>query len=369
MEELFAGYQAVTPLFEVIETDKKGRPLLKQPENAVESTEQDAGGGGEQGVRKRLGTNRERRGRGKEMDPREEKTVFVGNLPPSITRRKLKQLFGQKGKVESVRLRSMVVEKGKLPVRIAKRKQTQMTSSAINSYVVFSEKDAAGKALDLNGALVGDRHIRVDMATGGKEHTHDRSVFVGGLPYAVDDEEFREAFEIFGEVEAVRVIRERITGIGKGFGFVTFRDKSGVMFALQNNKKTEVKGQRVRITRSQDMSRSHGTSSAGVAKFSGIQAKSSSSGVRIGTARVRRNTNGEVKTSGPSIARGLELSNPTNNKMTESKLGGAVGRETKTTVAVGGVRPSRTFHKKKEARKREREEMLSQKKKPKQLGQ
>ena len=354
MEELFSGYRAVTPQFKVLETDKTGRPRLQIPTDKTAKEKEDGGAGESKtpGVKTEYG----RRKRHAE-DPRKERTVFVGNLPPTITRRRLKQLFSQHGKVESVRLRSIVVEKGRLPVRVAKRKQEQISSSTINSYVVYTEEESARKALELNGASVGDRHIRVDVATGGREHIHERSVFVGGLPYGVDDEEFRTAFEKYGDVESVRVVREQKTGIGKGFGFVTYRDRSGVMFALQSSRKTELNGQKLRVMKSKDTtSRTH-RAAGSVAQFSGTQVKTAAEAVKTVTRkRAGRRVGGErVKKSDPARKR-FEQSKTEIRRRDGKDNGGENKTAKKVGVSEEGVRPSRTFHKKKEARKREKEE-------------
>ena len=342
MEELFSGYQAVTPEFKVLKTDKSGRLLS---EKAIDEGE---------GENERS-TKRGRRG---ETDPRGSRTVFVGSLPPTMTRRKLKQLFSQHGRVESVRLRSMVVEKGRLPVRVAKRKQQQITSSTINAYVVFSKEDEAEKAQALNGVLMGGRHIRVDSAVGGRDHhhQHDRSVFVGGLPYNVDEEEVREVFEKYGDVESVRVVREVKTGAGKGFGFVTFGDRSGVMFALQHGRGVELNGQKLRVMRSRDMTNTRGFDSTG-AKYSGLQ-----------TGRVKRregNESGRKNTGLKSGAKGrigpTKLVKKSKERVVTvgqaktARVGAGSGRERESSgVSSNAVRPSRLFHKKKEARQRQR---------------
>ena len=345
MDELFSGYEAVTPEFRVVETDRAGRPYLHPPTGNTDESGA--------GVKSEFGA----RGRRKrhEEDIRNERTVFVGNLPPTITRRKLKQLFSQHGKVESVRLRSMVVEKGRLPVRVAKRKQEQILSSNVNSYVVFTEEECARKALELNGALVGDRHIRVNMAARGKEHIHERSVFVGGLPYGIDDEELRTVFQKYGDVESVRVVREPKTGVGKGFGFVTFHERSGVMFALQSGRKMELNGQKLRVMKSKDMSQRE--KSGSVAKFSGTQVKGTTAAKSVtkkGGGRKVDRTN--VKKSGGVRRNSSQLKTVIKQRDGEDTSGGKETAKRGGAVSERVVRPSRTFHKKKEARKREKEQ-------------
>lgn len=141
--------------------------------------------------------SRDTRGCGKrnavEADPGENRTVFVGNLPMSMTKRKLRQLFSSFGKIETVRFRSAAVAQGKLPVRVARRLHRQLVGNTINSYVVFSSEEDANKSLTLNGHLVDERHIRVDQAKPTKNVL--RTVFVGNLPFAVDEEQLRGVFQ------------------------------------------------------------------------------------------------------------------------------------------------------------------------------
>ena len=89
------------------------------------------------------------------------------------------------------------------------------------------------------------RHIRVDLA--GKPsivqsevvYDHARSVFLGHLPFTVDDEDVIRLFnknkeypELRRSVEAVRIVRDRKTTLGKGIGFVLFKTKEQARTAL-----------------------------------------------------------------------------------------------------------------------------------------
>lgn len=46
------------------------------------------------------------------------------------------------------------------------------------------------------------------------------NIYVGNLPHEVTDEELREAFEAFGQVTSVNIIKDRYSGQSRGFGFV-----------------------------------------------------------------------------------------------------------------------------------------------------
>lgn len=45
-------------------------------------------------------------------------------------------------------------------------------------------------------------------------------LYVGNLAYQVTEDQLREAFESFGQVESVAIIKDKFSGQSKGFGFV-----------------------------------------------------------------------------------------------------------------------------------------------------
>jgi cold-inducible RNA-binding protein len=45
-------------------------------------------------------------------------------------------------------------------------------------------------------------------------------IYVGNLSYDVTEEELRQEFQAFGEVESVNILTDRYSGRPKGFGFV-----------------------------------------------------------------------------------------------------------------------------------------------------
>lgn len=49
-------------------------------------------------------------------------------------------------------------------------------------------------------------------------------LFVGGLPFAVNDDELNEIFAAHGTVASATVVKDRDTGRSKGFGFVEFEN-------------------------------------------------------------------------------------------------------------------------------------------------
>jgi RNA recognition motif-containing protein len=54
--------------------------------------------------------------------------------------------------------------------------------------------------------------------------TAGTKLYVGGLSYSMSDTALIRLFRQFGNVEAVRLIMDRMTGRSRAFGFVTFQD-------------------------------------------------------------------------------------------------------------------------------------------------
>jgi len=50
------------------------------------------------------------------------------------------------------------------------------------------------------------------------------NLYVGNLPYSVNDQELNEIFSEIGEVQAARVMNDRETGRSRGFGFVEMKN-------------------------------------------------------------------------------------------------------------------------------------------------
>ena len=180
-----------------------------------------------------------------------KRTIFIGNIPPTCTKKKLVKMFCRFGKIESVRFRCARGSK-MLPKRtIAKQgwANTEQCAEMV-AYVVFEWEDDTMKSLEANGAVLDDRHIRVDSVEGTSQHKHSHSVFVGNLPFTITNERLRDTLQQCGEIEGTRVVRDKKTGCGKGFGFVLFKEKSGVMFALKHAKHIEIDGRKLRIFKS-----------------------------------------------------------------------------------------------------------------------
>ncbi|XP_071405667.1 RNA-binding protein 34 [Pithys albifrons albifrons] len=180
----------------------------------------------------------------------DRRTVFVGNLPVTCTVQVLKSLFKKYGQIQSIRFRSLIPAEDTISKKVAAIKHKMHPNAKfINAYVVFKEECDAQKALKENGTEIASGfHIRVDTASKTSSHDNKRSVFLGNLPYDILDDAVREHFYVCGEVVGVRVVRDRKTGLGKGFGYVLFENTDAVHLALKLNNSV-LMGRKIRVQR------------------------------------------------------------------------------------------------------------------------
>ena len=73
-----------------------------------------------------------------------------------------------------------------------------------------------------------------------------KKLYVGNLPWSVDDGELESLFSGLGQVISARVITDRETGRSRGFGFVEMDDAGGSR-ALEEMNGKDVGGRPLRV--------------------------------------------------------------------------------------------------------------------------
>jgi RNA recognition motif-containing protein len=182
-----------------------------------------------------------------EDETKNDRTLFVGNLPLSMNDKKaITRLFKTYGKIESVRIRSIPLAGAKVDRAgdqdlvkkvCANANQFGDQKHSFNAYVVFETAAAMEAALVENNKLIDTRHIRVDKVN-PTLFDPNRSVFIGNLPYRIDEEEVREFFAKAlpngqADIEGIRLIRDPETLLGKGIGYLLLKEQSNVLLALR----------------------------------------------------------------------------------------------------------------------------------------
>ncbi|KAI9208800.1 uncharacterized protein BJ171DRAFT_405830, partial [Polychytrium aggregatum] len=151
---------------------------------------------------------------------------YVGNLDPRVNELLIQQIFSTAGEVVNVKI-------------IHDRAQYQ--NGGFNyGFVEFLDHRAAESALqNLNGRKIFSSEIRVNWAFTGsgssnqKEDTASHAhIFVGDLSAEVNDAVLAKAFSAFGSMSDARVMWDLNSGKSRGYGFVSFREKSDAEQAI-----------------------------------------------------------------------------------------------------------------------------------------
>ena len=76
-------------------------------------------------------------------------------------------------------------------------------------------------------------------------------LYVGNFPYSVDESQLREMFSSYGEIEEILLIKDKMSGRPKGFGFITFATQQGAESALALNGK-DLNGRALKVNMAQE---------------------------------------------------------------------------------------------------------------------
>jgi RNA recognition motif-containing protein len=78
--------------------------------------------------------------------------------------------------------------------------------------------------------------------------SNPNKVYVGNLPYSVDDAQMREMCAEFGEIKDVKVISDYATGRSKGFAFVEFTSEDAANKCVEGLNGREMDGRALNVT-------------------------------------------------------------------------------------------------------------------------
>jgi RNA recognition motif-containing protein len=73
------------------------------------------------------------------------------------------------------------------------------------------------------------------------------NIYVGNLSFEVTEEDLRQAFEAFGQVTSVNIIKDKYSGESRGFGFVEMPTKAEAESAITGLNEKELKGRTLRV--------------------------------------------------------------------------------------------------------------------------
>eukprot|EP00747_Dinoflagellata_sp_TGD_P102087 gnl/TRDRNA2_/TRDRNA2_168554_c2_seq3.p1 gnl/TRDRNA2_/TRDRNA2_168554_c2~~gnl/TRDRNA2_/TRDRNA2_168554_c2_seq3.p1 ORF type:complete len:532 (+),score=155.14 gnl/TRDRNA2_/TRDRNA2_168554_c2_seq3:132-1727(+) len=158
----------------------------------------------------------------------DERKIFVGNLPYSMSEHAVYEDFAKCGDIDRFDM-----------------PKTPDGRTSGHAFVYYNTEDGVAKALMLDGKPYHGKDIKVKRAVpqGSERRARDEksqeqkarddelTLFVGNLAYEVDEDVLREAFE---NVESVRMPRDA-DGNSRGVSFILFKTRAAVQSALEWN--------------------------------------------------------------------------------------------------------------------------------------
>ncbi|MED6211890.1 hypothetical protein PIB30_077916 [Stylosanthes scabra] len=182
------------------------------------------------------------------VEPPEEAKIFVGNLPYDVDSQKLAMLFEQAGTVE---IAEVIYNRDTDQSRGFGFVTMSTVEEAETAVEKFHRYDLGGRLLTVNKASPrGERPERPPRA-----FEPAFRIYVGNLPWDVDNARLEQIFSEHGKVVNARVVYDRESGRSRGFGFVTMTDESEMNDAIAALDGQSLDGRAIRVNVAEDRPR------------------------------------------------------------------------------------------------------------------
>ncbi|RWR97009.1 ribonucleoprotein, chloroplastic-like protein [Cinnamomum micranthum f. kanehirae] len=215
--------------------------------------------------------------------PAEDAKIFVGNLPYDIESADLAELFNKAGIVETAEViynrendqsrgfgfvTMSAVEEAEKAVEMFHRYGDGCKTTVkllITNYMNMSipkpeksdsvnsalEQDVKGRLLTVN--MAAPRGSRVERSP--REFEPAFRIYVGNLPWGVDDARLEQVFSEHGKVIEARVVHDRESGRSRGFGFVKMSSQAELDDAIAALDGQSLDGRAIRVNEAEEKPR------------------------------------------------------------------------------------------------------------------
>ena len=78
------------------------------------------------------------------------------------------------------------------------------------------------------------------------------NIFVGSLPFRIEESELKQYFEEYGEVSSVKIITDKYTGRSKGFAFVEMPDDVAAQKAISQLNGADIGGRTAVVNQAEE---------------------------------------------------------------------------------------------------------------------
>jgi len=73
------------------------------------------------------------------------------------------------------------------------------------------------------------------------------NIYLGNLPDSITEEQIRSLFVTFGEIESIKIIKDRFSGRSKGFGFIDMPSNSQADQAIKALNGNLINGNSIKV--------------------------------------------------------------------------------------------------------------------------
>jgi RNA recognition motif-containing protein len=94
------------------------------------------------------------------------------------------------------------------------------------------------------------------------------NIYVGNLSWSMTDEDLSSLFTQYGSVTSAKILKDKMNGRSKGFGFVEMEDDEAAKTAIANLNETEIQGRKLIVNESQPRPEGSGGGGGGFKKRS-----------------------------------------------------------------------------------------------------
>ncbi|CAL4998025.1 unnamed protein product [Urochloa decumbens] len=148
-------------------------------------------------------------GKTKEFDGASPAKIFIGGLSKDTSMGTFKEHFGKYGEITDA-----VIMKDRYTQKPRGFGFITFADPAVVDRVIEEEHIINGKPVEIKRTIPKGAAPLKDFKT--------KKIFVGGLPSALTEDEFKEFFSKFGKVVEHEIIRDHATNRSRGFGFIVF---------------------------------------------------------------------------------------------------------------------------------------------------
>lgn len=178
---------------------------------------------------------------GEYQEPPEDAKLFVGNLPYDVDHEGLARLFQQAGTVE---IAEVIYNRDTDRSRGFGFVTMNTVEEADKAVEMFNRYDLNGRLLSVNKAAPRGTQPAVRAP---RSFEPSFRMYVGNIPWSVDDARLEQIFSEHGKVINARVVCDRETGRSRGFGFVTMSTEAEMNDAIADLDGQNLDGRAIRV--------------------------------------------------------------------------------------------------------------------------